>query len=147
MKIILFSILLQRIPLPIYLDKLNQYKCAMSYTHALQNICYRLNWCTRTHTRTRYAYVAQNRKCTLSRSLISFISSLACGRTHSSIHLHVRTHSHANCNCRNGVQSTHAQQPSYQSATKQSNGKRINSTGTVEYALSNGTATKIGNSH
>lgn len=42
--------------------------------------------------------------------------------------------------------STHAQQPpSYQSSAQQTNAKRINSSETVEYALSKGTATEINN--
>lgn len=61
---------------------------------------------------------------------------------HTFTHTHIRYNSHNEC-------STHAHQqpPSYQSSANQSNSKRINTSETVEYALSKGTATEIGTSN
>lgn len=56
--------------------------------------------------------------------------------------VHYAAHLRTTCSdCRHAHQ-----QPSYQSA-KQSNGKRINTSETVGYAPSNGTATEIGTNH
>lgn len=70
------------------------------------------------------------------------IRSNQCVNTHMPHTQHTNTYTH-DIRC-----STHAQHqpPSYQSA-KQSNSKRINTSETVEYALSKGTATEIGASN
>lgn len=68
-------------------------------------------------------------------------------RTYSQLKKHTRTYTRTN-RTHDIPSSTHAQHqpPSYQSA-KQPNSKRINTSETVEYALSKGTATEIGASN
>lgn len=81
--------------------------------------------------------------CTYARVYISAYSHIHILNRLLTSHVHISFgHSHNEC-------STHAHQqpPSYQSSAKQSNSKRINTSESVEYALSKGTATEIGTSN